>query len=70
MVLLNRSNAQTECDPDMLGPFDFVQITYDRWCRVGPDNDGDRQIAEFSKTLGLWLFDDGTAWTDIVVTAA
>ena len=65
-VYIHRSNFQTECDPDTLGPFEFVQITYADVVRVGPDDDGDREIAHYRE--GFWMFDDGTEWTDITVS--
>lgn len=70
-VMLNRANFLGEDEQpgcDALGPFDFVSMTYNSVVRVGPDHDGDRQIAHFKD--GLWRFDDGTEWTDITVTAA
>lgn len=55
---------------DRVGPFDYVQVTYDRLVRVGsaaeyPD---DFTIATFRD--GLWHLDDGSEWTDLTIATA
>lgn len=47
---------------DTLGPYDFVQVTYDT-VRAGPD--GDFVLAHFAN--GLWVTVDGQQWSDFVV---
>ena len=46
----------------VVGPFEFVQVTYNTWVRV----EDDREIATFVD--GLWLFDDGWLATDLTVS--
>jgi hypothetical protein len=63
MVWLNRSNFLTEVDPDRIGPFEWVQVTYAHVIRVPEDH----EVAHYRG--GVWVFEDGTEWTDITVTA-
>lgn len=62
MVYIHRSNFQTECAPDGIGPFEWVQLTYADVIRVPEDH----EIAHYRE--GFWLFEDGSEWTDVTVS--
>jgi hypothetical protein len=66
-VYIHLSNFETGA-VDKVGPFDYVQITYNTLVRVANESeyDGDFEIATFVN--GLWLLDDGSEWTDLIVS--
>lgn len=68
-VYLARSNFQTDEHEEQIGPFAFVQVTYNNLIRAGaePYGSDEQEIARFED--GVWRFADGTVWTDITVTA-
>lgn len=54
---------QDRIGPD-LGPFEYVQATYDE---INASPDGETRLAQFVD--GLWATPDGQKWSDFVVYA-
>jgi hypothetical protein len=55
-------HGQDDRMSEVFGPFEFVQLTYGS-LRVGPDGD----IFFATHANGLWITEDGEAWSDVVI---
>jgi hypothetical protein len=64
MATLEFVNVPEERTSEQLGPYPFVQVTYDV-VRVGPE--GETEIA-YRRPDGFWVY-DGQAWTDFIIGA-
>ena len=62
-------NVATDQLTEVLGPFDYVQMTYDA-LRVAPPGkpDKDTVLAHFDCTLELWYY-SGEFYTDVTICA-
>lgn len=61
MVYARFENVHTDA-VRMMGPFDFLQLTYTA-LRAGPDGD------EFAACIDGWwiIYADGSQWSDVVI---
>lgn len=66
-VYIHLGNADSG-EVDRVGPFDFVQVTYNYLVRVqrALEYDNDFEIATWRD--GRWRLDDGSEWTDLTIS--